>query len=247
MYSEYIEPTVEVVPEIGFFAQHLTVYWAVFLEFRPVLWQALLETLYMTFATVTIAYMIGLPLGILLVCLDKGGLFPNRPIHGVLAFVINTFRSIPYIILLVFLFPLTRAIVGTSVGTTAAIVSLVIASAPFIARMVETAIREIDTGVIDAAKSMGATNFQIISKVMLPESIPSLVRGFSIVTIMVISFSAMAGAVAAGGLGSLAMRYGHMRFRTDVMLITIIIIIIIVTIIQFVFNRIAAKIDKRIV
>jgi len=236
---EYIATTAEP----SFFAHH----WNVLVEFRHVLWQGVLETLYMTFMSVTLAYAIGLPLGVLLVCLNKGGLFPNRTAYGILGFVVNTFRSIPFIILLLFLFPFTRFIVGTTIGSTAAIVPLVIASAPFISRMVEAALNEIDKGVIDAAKSMGATNFQIVRKVMLPESIPSLVRGFSIVTITIISFSAMAGAVAAGGLGHIAISYGQMRFRQDVLLITIVIIVLIVTIIQFVFNRIAAKIDKRII
>jgi D-methionine transport system permease protein len=219
--------------------------WDTFLEFRGILREGVLETLYMTFVAVSLAYAIGLPLGVLLKGFDNGGLFANKTAYGVLGFIVNTFRSIPFIILLIFVIPFTRLVVGTAIGATAAIVPLVIASAPFISRMVETALNEVDSGVIDAARSMGATNFQIIWKVMLPESVPTLIRGFSITTIMIMSFSAMAGAVAAGGLGNIAIRYGHMRFRADVMLITIIIIVILVTIIQFLFNLLAAKIDKR--
>jgi len=218
-----------------------------FLEFRFILWEGVLETLYMTFASVIIAHMIGLPMGVLLVMTHANGLLPNKVIHTVLSGVVNAIRSVPFIILMVLLMPVTRIIVGVAIGSTAAIVALVAAAAPFIARQVEASLNEIDSGVIIAAKSMGATNFHIISKVMLPESIPSLVRGFSIVTILLISFSAMAGAVGAGGLGRIAIRYGYQRFQTDVMFITIIIIIVIVAIFQFAFNTIAAKIDKRIV
>jgi len=217
----------------------------VFLDFRGVLWDGLLETLYMTFTSVTLAYAIGLPLGVLLVVTHSTGLMPNKVVHTILSGVVNTVRSIPFIILIVLLMPFTRIIVGTAIGNTAAIVALVVAAAPFIARMVETSLNEMDAGVIDAARSMGATNFQIIYKVMLPESIPSLIRGFSITTIMLMSFSAMAGAVGAGGLGRIAIRYGYQRFNTDVMIITIIIIVVIVALLQFSFNTLAAKIDKR--
>jgi len=201
----------------------------------------------MTFASVTLAYAIGLPLGVLLVVTQQGHLMPNAIIHTALSGIVNSVRSIPFIILIVLLMPFTRLLVGSAIGNNAAIVALVVAAAPFIARMVETSLNEIDTGVIDAAKSMGATNLQIIRKVMLPESIPSLIRGCSITTIMLMSFSAMAGAVGAGGLGRIAIRYGYQRFNTDVMFVTIIIIIAIVAILQFTFNRLAAKIDKRLV
>jgi len=218
-----------------------------FMDFRFTLWEGVLESLYMTFASVTLAYAIGLPMGVLLVVTHATGLWPNKVIHTALSGVVNSVRSVPFIILIVLLMPFTRLIVGTAIGSTAAIVALVVAAAPFIARMVETSLNELDAGVIDAAKSMGATNFQIIRKVMLPESIPSLIRGFSITTIMILSFSAMAGAVGAGGLGRIAIRYGYQRFQTDVMFITIIIIIAIVAILQFCFNKLAAKIDKRLV
>jgi len=226
----------------GFFAHH----WQVMIDMREILWQSVLETLYMAGMAVTIAYALGLPLGVLLVCLNRGGLFPIRPIHAVLGFAINTIRSIPFIILMLALIPLSRFIAGSAMGNNAAIIALVIAAAPFIARMIETSLNEIDQGVIDAAKSMGATNFQIICKVMLPETIPTMLRGFSITTIMIISFSAMAGAVGAGGLGALAIRYGLNRFMPDVILIIVVIIVVIVTIIQFLFNTLAAKIDRRL-
>jgi len=218
-----------------------------FIDFRFILWEGLLETLYMTFASVTLAYAIGLPMGVLLVVTQANHLWPNRVVHTILSGIVNTVRSVPFIILIVLLIPFTRLLIGSAIGTNAAIVALVIAAAPFIARMVETALNELDAGVIDAAKSMGATNFQIIRKVMLPESIPSLIRGFSITTILLMSYSAMAGAVGAGGLGRIAIRYGYQRFQTDVMLLAVVIIVVIVAILQFCFNRLAAKIDKRLV
>ena len=218
-----------------------------FIDFRFTLWEGLMESLYMTFTSVTLAYAIGLPMGVILVTTQTTGLWPNKIVHTVLSGVVNSVRSVPFIILIVLLMPFTRLIVGSAIGTNAAIVALVVAAAPFIARMVETSLNELDAGVIDAAKSMGATNLQIIRKVMLPESIPSLIRGFSITTIMILSFSAMAGAVGAGGLGRIAIRYGYQRFQTDVMFITIIIIVVIVALLQFGFNTLAAKIDKRLV
>jgi D-methionine transport system permease protein len=218
-----------------------------FLDFRLILWDGLLETLYMTFASVSLAYVVGLPMGVLLVVTHAGNLWPNKMIHTALSGVVNSVRSVPFIILIVLLMPFTRLLLGSAIGNNAAIVALVIAAAPFVARMVETSLNELDAGVIDAAKSMGATNLQIIRKVMLPESIPSLIRGFSITTILLMSYSAMAGAVGAGGLGRIAIRYGYQRFNTDVMFITIIIIIAIVAILQFFFNTLASKIDKRLV
>lgn len=221
--------------------------WNVFLEFRGILLEGVLETLYMSFVSVTLAYAIGLPLGVLLFVTYPDGLHPNWFVNKVLGGVINIVRSVPFIIMIVLLIPFTRMVAGTAIGSTAAIVPLVIASAPFIARMVEASLNELDLGVIDAAKSMGATNYQIITKVMIPESVPSLVRGFSITAIMMISFSAMAGVVGAGGLGRIAIRYGYQRYQGDVMFLTIVIIVLIVAIVQFLFNMLAAKIDKRIV
>lgn len=218
----------------------------VFWDFRFTLWAGIQDTLYMTFASVTMAYALGLPLGVLMVVTGPESIMPNKVIHSVFGIIVNMVRSIPFLILIVVLIPFTRMVVGSIIGPTAALVPLVIASTPFVARMVETTLNELDNGVIDAAKSMGATNFQIISKVMIPESIPSLIRGSAITTITLISFSAMAGAVGSGGLGHIAIRYGHQRFRTDVMIITIILIVFIVNVIQFAFNTLAAKIDKKI-
>ena len=220
-------------------------FWITFVEFWPILFEGLVDTLYMTFASVTIAYALGLPMGILLVNSANGGLSPNRVLNQVLGIIVNTTRSIPFIILAVILIPVTRIIVGTAIGSTAAIVPLVIAATPFIARMIETTLSELDSGVIDAAKSMGASNKQIIFKVMIPESIPSLIRGLAIVTINLLGLSAMAGAVGAGGLGRIAIRYGHQRSQTDVMFITIIAIVLIVAVIQLFFNVLAAKIDRK--
>ncbi|MCL2396995.1 MAG: ABC transporter permease [Defluviitaleaceae bacterium] len=221
--------------------------WITFAAFWPTLFDGLVDTMYMTFASVTIAYALGLPMGVMLVATGPDGLMPNRPANKILGMVVNTGRSIPFIILIVLLIPITRIIVGTTIGSTAAIVPLVIAAAPFVARMVEAALSELDAGVIDAAKSMGAGNFQIIRKVMLPESIPSLVRGLAITTINLISLSAMAGAVGAGGLGRIAIRYGYQRFQTDLMLITVVFIVAIVAIVQLVLNVLAAKIDRKII
>ncbi|MCL2579421.1 MAG: ABC transporter permease [Oscillospiraceae bacterium] len=221
--------------------------WNVFLDFRFILWEGVLETLYMSFVSVTLAYAIGLPLGIWLFVSYPDGLMPNRFVNKILGGLINTVRSVPFLIMVIILIPFTRMIAGTAIGSTAAIVPLVIASAPFVARMVEATMNEMDAGVIDAAKSMGATNYQIITKVMIPESIPSIIRGFSITAIMMISFSAMAGAVGAGGLGRIAIRYGYQRWQSDVMILSVILIVIIVALVQFLFNTIAAKLDKRLV
>ena len=215
-----------------------------FMDFRSILLSGTIETLYMVFISVILAYAIGIPVGTLLVVSDDDGLSPNKVVSRVLGGVVNAIRSIPFVLTIVILIPFTRWIVGTALGSPAAIVPLVIGSFPFISRMVEASLREIDTGVIDAARSMGANNFQIITKVLIPECIPSLVRGFSITTILLISFSAMAGAVGAGGLGRIAIRYGYQRFQNDVMFLTLAIIVVIVAIIQFAFNTIAAKLDK---
>jgi len=216
-----------------------------FMEYREILKQGVFETLYMTFVSVLLAYVLGLQLGILLVITSANGLLPNRVFNLVLGMIVNIGRSIPFIIVIVVLIPFTRMIVGTAIGSTAAIVPLVIAAAPFVARMVESSLDELDQGVIDAARSMGANTFQIITKVMLPESVPSLIRGLSITTITMISYSAMAGAVGAGGLGHIAIRYGFQRYETEVMFITIVLLVLIVAIIQFLFNILAAAIDKK--
>ena len=214
-------------------------------ENGQMLWENTLDTLFMTFGSAVLAYVIGLPLGIWLSVTDKNGLRPNRTVQACLGWVVNIGRSFPFIILMLVLIPVSRAVVGTMIGPKAAIVSLTVAAAPFSARLVESSLAEIDRGVVEAAKSMGATNWQIIYKVLLPESIPSLVRGASITVITLIGYSAMAGAVGAGGLGDVAIRYGYHRYQPDMMVITVVLLVIIVQIIQSAFNLCAKLIDKR--
>jgi D-methionine transport system permease protein len=216
-----------------------------FLEYKDMLLEGTYETLLMTFASTIFAYLIGLPLGVIMVATDARGISPNKTVNTVLGTIINIGRSIPFVILIVAVIPLTRFIVGKAIGPVAAIVPLTIAAAPFVARMVETALQEVDPGVVEAAKTMGATNWQIASKVLLPEAVPSLIRGFSITTITLIGYSAMAGAFGAGGLGDIAIRYGHHRYQADVMWVTVVLIVVIVQVIQMCFEFAAKKIDKR--
>ncbi len=206
-----------------------------------------IETLYMTGMSTILAYIFGLPLGILVIITRKNGLAPQKWLNSILEWIVNIGRSIPFLILMVALIPFTRMVVGKGIGPNAAIVSLVIGAIPFVARVVESSLEEIDHGVIEAAQTMGASHWEIISKVYLPESLPSLIRGFSMTTITLIGYSAMGGAVGAGGLGDIAIRYGYHRYEYDIMIATIILLIVIVQIIQGVFNNIAAKLDKRII
>ena len=194
------------------------------------------ETLYMLGVSAAIAAVVGIPLGILLVVTEKGGILSCPVLNKPLAFIVNVVRSI---------IPLTRLIAGTSIGTTAAIVPLTIAAIPYTARMVETSIREIPSGLIEAAESMGATPFQIIWKVFIPESLPSVIETMTVVVVTLIGSSAMAGTIGGGGLGDLAIRYGYQRFQADVMLATIIVLVIIVQLIQFIGNKLSRKADKR--
>ena len=186
------------------------------------------DTLLMTIVSTFFAYVIGIPLGVLCVLTSPKGLMPHRIFNMVLGWIINIGRSIPFIILLVALIPFTRFIVGTSLGVPGAIVPLVISAAPFIARMVEQSIEEVDGGLVEAAQSFGANTWQIVYKVFLREALPSLVRGFAIVFITILGYSAMAGCVGAGGLGDIAIRYGYQRYQDDVMIATVIILIVIV-------------------
>lgn len=208
--------------------------------------QGILDTLYMTLVSTVLSYVLGLPLGILLVVTDKDGIFPMRVVNGVLGVIINILRSVPFLILLVAVIPFTRAVVGTSIGSTATIVPLVIAAAPFIARLVESSIKEVDKGVIEAAQSMGASTFQIIWKVMLPEARPSLIVGSAIAVTTILSYSAMSGFVGGGGLGDIAIKYGYYRYQNDVMLITVLVLVILVQIFQEVGMRLAKIGDKRV-
>lgn len=207
--------------------------------------KSLAETLYMLGVSAAIAALVGIPLGILLVVTEKGGILSCPILNKPLAFIVNMVRSIPFIILMVAIIPFTRLVAGTSIGTTAAIVPLTIAAIPYTARMVETAIREIPGGLIEAAESMGASPFQIIWKVFIPESLPAVIETMTVVVVTLIGSSAMAGTIGGGGLGDLAIRYGYQRFQADVMLATIVVLIVIVQAIQFVGSKLARKADKR--
>ena len=202
------------------------------------------DTLLMTIVSTFFAYVIGIPLGVLCVLTSPKGLMPHRIFNMVLGWIINIGRSIPFIILLVALIPFTRFIVGTSLGVPGAIVPLVISAAPFIARMVEQSIEEVDGGLVEAAQSFGANTWQIVYKVFLREALPSLVRGFAIVFITILGYSAMAGCVGAGGLGDIAIRYGYQRYQDDVMIATVIILIVIVQIVQSACNFAARKMER---
>lgn len=206
----------------------------------------LYETLLMTAASSFFSYVIGIPLGVLLVVSDTNGIKPMPVLNGVLGSVINLIRSVPFMILLIMVIPLTRLMVGTSIGPVAVIPPLVIAAAPYIARMVESSLKEVDAGVIDAAKSMGASNMQIIFKVLLPESKPSLLVGAAISVTTILGYSAMAGFTGGGGLGTIAINYGYYRYQTDIMFITVAILVILVQIIQEIFMRSSKHSDKRV-
>ena len=206
---------------------------------------ATLQSLYMVVVSTTLAYLIGLPLGVLLTVTSRDGIKPIPALSGILGFIVNFLRSVPFIILLVTLIPVTRAIVGTTLGSTATIVPLVIGSAPFVARMVESSLKEVDSGVVEAARSMGATNFQIVWKVLLPEAKPSLLVGAAIAATTILGYSAMAGFVGGGGLGDLGIRYGYYRYQTDVMLITVLLLVVIVQLIQEAGMRLANGVDRR--
>ncbi len=209
------------------------------------MWQATVETLYMTGISVLITFVLGIILGMLLFLTSPGNLWANKPINLVISAIVNIFRSIPFIILIVLLIPLTMLIFQTMIGENAALPALIIGSAPFYARMVEIGLREIDKGVIEAAKSMGATTGTIIWKVLLPESMPALVSGITVTAIALVSYTAMAGVIGAGGLGNLAYLQGFQRGHNDVTLVATIIILVIVFAIQFIGDFITSKLDKR--
>ncbi len=206
---------------------------------------SLAETIYMVAVSALIATLAGIPLGVVLVTTSRGHIMENRKLNAILGAVVNATRSTPFIILMVAIIPLTRLLVGTSIGTNAAIVPLAIAATPFLGRIVEAAIREVDPGVVEAAQSMGASPLQIISKVLIPEALPSIVLGITITVVSLIGFSAMAGAVGGGGLGDLAIRYGYQRFRPDVMLATVVILIATVQLVQSGGDYLARRLTKR--
>lgn len=205
----------------------------------------LFETLYMVFFSTIFSLILGAPLGIILVITEKGHIWEKPGLNKALGTIVNITRSLPFIILIITLFPLSRLIVGTSIGSTAAIVPLSIAAAPFAARIIESSLKEVSWGVIEASLSLGASVPQIVFKVLLREALPSLILGVTNITINIIGYSAMAGAIGGGGLGDLAIRYGYQRFQTDILIVTIIVLIILVEIIQNSGNLIVKKISKK--
>ena len=216
-----------------------------FEQYGALLAQGTAETLIMTIASTLFAYLIGIPLGVLLVVTSPGGLKPHRVVNAVLGWIVNIGRSIPFIILLVALIPVTRLLVGTSLGVPGAIVPLVVAAAPFVGRMVEQSLSEVDAGLVEAAQSFGASTRQIVLKVLLRESLPSLVRGASITFVTLFGYAAMAGMVGAGGLGDIAIRYGYQRYNTEVMVAAVVLCIVLVQVFQTVGDKAARIVDKR--
>lgn len=204
-----------------------------------------LETLYMVFFSTIFSLLIGFPIGVLLVVTKEGNIMERPKLNKVLEIVINTLRSFPFIILMICLFPLSRIIVGTTIGSTAAIVPLSISAAPFVARMIEGALNEVDKGLIEASSSMGASNSTIICKVMIPETMPHIIHGITVTVISLIGFSAMAGTIGAGGLGDLAIRFGYQRFKTDIMIYSVIVIILLVQVLQSLGNYLVDRIKKK--
>ncbi|MDU4961579.1 MAG: methionine ABC transporter permease [Sporomusaceae bacterium] len=213
-------------------------------EMLLLLAESLFETIYMVGVAAGISALFGLPLGIVLVTTDRGHILENLPLNRILGAVANATRSTPFIILMVAIIPLTRLIAGTSIGTNAAIVPLSLAAIPFVARIVESALREVDHGVIEAAQAMGASPRQIITKVLIPEALPAIILGLTLTVINLIGYSAMAGAIGGGGLGDLAIRYGYQRFRADIMLITVLILIAQVQLVQSCGDSLAKRFRK---
>ncbi len=203
------------------------------------------ETLYMVFGSTLFAIILGTPLGIALVVCEKNHIMPNRLVHSIISYTVNIGRSLPFIILMIAIIPFTRLLVGTSIGTKAAIVPLTVAAIPFFARIIEQTLLEVEPGAIEASQAMGATNLQIIRKVLIPESMPGIILGITLTLVNVIGYSAMAGAIGGGGLGDLAIRYGYHRFNTKVMLWTVCLLVIIVQLVQLIGTYLAQKIDRR--
>lgn len=203
------------------------------------------QTLYMTILSTVVGYVFGLPLGVMLAVFDKDGLRPNKAVYKVLDAISNIIRSIPFLILLILIIPLTRLIVGQSYGSSATVVPLVVAAIPFIGRMVESSIKEVDAGVVEAARSMGASDLRIIVKVLLLESRTSLITGATIAIGTILGYSAMAGSVGGGGLGDIAIRYGYYRYESQIMIVTVILLVVLVQVFQSIGMIIASKLDKR--
>ena len=215
-------------------------------EYGPLLAEGTLDTLVMVVISTLFAYLLGLPMGVILTLTQPHGICSNKIVNRVLGWIVNIGRSLPFIILMVAIMPFTKLVVGTKIGVKGAIVQLVVSAAPFIARMVESSLAEVDAGVVEAAQSMGASPLQIVWKVYLPEARPSLVLGGAISVVTILAYTAIAGTVGAGGLGDIAIRYGHNRYEPVVMWVTVIFLIVMVQIIQFVFNVLSRKIDKRL-
>jgi len=216
--------------------------WQILLD---LLWQSLLQTLEMTFAAGAISFALGLPLAILLVTTDRQGIRPIPALSHSASWIVNAVRSVPFIILLIILIPVTRLIAGTSLGTEAAIIPLSIACIPYYARIAEVSLREVDRGLIDAVRGMGGSRWTIIRHVLVPEALPGLMSGFTVTLVTLIGASAMAGAIGAGGLGDLAIRYGYQRFETNVMIAVVIVLIILVCAIQWLGDRLALRLSHR--
>lgn len=210
------------------------------------LWEGVLDTLYMTIVSTALSYIFGMIMGVLLVICRKDGIAPRPVFYAVLDMVVNLTRSFPFLILMIAVIPFTRFLVGTTIGNNATVVPLVIAAAPFVARLIEASLLEVDNGVVEAAQSMGASTWQIISKVLLPEALPSLLNGSAVAAITILGYSAMSGAVGGGGLGKLAIMYGYNRYQTDIMFATIVLLIVIVQLFQMLGNWATKRFDKRI-
>lgn len=207
--------------------------------------QSSLQTLAMVFFSALFSLALGFPVGVLLYVTNPSGITPRPVLNQVLSRIVNMLRSFPFLILMIVLFPLSRLILGTSIGTAATIIPLSIAAAPFVARVIETALNEVDPGVIQAAKAMGSTNWQIIYKVVIPEAMPSVISGITLTIINLIGYSAMAGTIGGGGLGDLAIRYGYQRFRTDVMIAAVAVILILVEVIQLAGTLLVSRMMKK--
>ena len=218
-------------------------FWA---QYGSLLIEGTRDTLIMTGVSTFFAYVLGLPMGVLLNITQAHGIWPNKWVNRVLGWIVNVGRSMPFIILMIAIMPFTKLVVGTKIGVPGAIVPLVVSAAPFIARMVETSLSEIDAGVIEAARSMGASRMQIVRKVFLPEALPSLNLGASISIITILSYTAIAGAIGAGGLGDLAIRYGYQRNVPSMMWTTVVLILVLVQVIQSLFSWLSVKMDKRL-
>lgn len=210
------------------------------------LWEGLLQTLYMTLVATLAAYLIGLPIGVSLIVTGPNGIRPAGAYNKVMGFIVNIVRSVPFLILMIALMPYIRKVIGTGIGTSATTAALIVAAAPFVARMVEQSLLEVDPGVIEAAQAMGASNLQIVTKVLLLEARPSLLNGAAVAGITILGYSAMAGSIGGGGLGDIAIRYGLYRFQPTIMWITVIVLVVLVQVMQEIGIKVAAKLDNRI-